>query len=83
MLKAITTSVIYYITYWLLNPYLSKVSKLMFLKYEEGGKSKTGIIKIKFDYNTEDDTLDYGGIDYSDYSIQNYIERKPYVLSKI
>ena len=46
----------------------------LILKYDEKGESKTGIIKIKFNYNIGDDTLDYGGIDYSDYSIQNYIK---------
>ena len=63
--------------------YVSNLSKLIFLKYEERGKSETGIIKIKFNYNIEDHTLNYGGIDYSDYSIQNYIKGNPNVLSKI
>ena len=61
---------------------MNNLSKLILLKYYENGESKTGIIKIKFNYNI-DDTLDYGGIDYSDYSIQNYIKGKPSVLSKI
>ena len=55
----------------------------MFIKYEEGGKSETGIIKIKFSYNMEDDTLDYAGIEYSDNNIQSYIERNPNILSEI
>jgi hypothetical protein len=55
----------------------------MFIKYEEGGRSETGLIKIKFSYNTEDDTLDYAGIEYSDNNIQSYIERNPNILSEI
>ena len=62
---------------------MNNLSKLIFLKYYEKGESKTGIIKIKFNYNISDDTLDYRGIHYSDYSIQNYIKGKPSVLSKI
>ena len=62
---------------------VNNLSKLIFLKYDEKGESKTGIIKIKFNYNIGDDTLDYGGIDYRDYSIQNYIKGNPSVLSKI
>ena len=62
---------------------VNNLSKLIFLKYDEKGESKTGIIKIKFNYNIGDDTLDYGGIDCSDYSIQNYIKGNPSVLSKI
>ena len=61
---------------------MNNLSKLILLKYYEKGESKTGIIKIKFNYNI-DDTLDYRGVDYSDYSIQNYIKGKPSVLSKI
>ena len=74
-----------YIVYNLLviEPILSNVSKLMFIKYEEGGKSETGIIKIKFNYNLADDTLDYAGIEYSDNGIQSYRERNPNILSEI
>jgi hypothetical protein len=61
---------------------VNNLSKLILLKYYEKGESKTGIIKIKFNYNI-DDTLDYRGVDYSDYSIQNYIKGKPSVLGKI
>jgi hypothetical protein len=65
-----------------IEPTLSNVSKLMFIKYEEGGKSKTGIIRIKFNYNTEDHTLNYAGIDYSDNNIQSFIERNPNILKE-
>ena len=61
---------------------MSNVSKLMFLEYEERGKPETGIIRIKFDYNTEDHTLNYAGIDYSDNNIQSYIERNPNILEE-
>ena len=61
---------------------MSNVSKLMFLEYEERDKSETGIIRIKFDYNTEDHTLNYAGIDYSDNNIQSYIERNPNILEE-
>jgi hypothetical protein len=54
----------------------------MFIKYEERGKSKTGIIRIKFNYNTEDHTLNYAGIDYSDNDIQSFIERNPNILKE-
>jgi hypothetical protein len=62
---------------------MNNLSKLIFLKYNEKGESKTGIIKIKFNYNIEDHTLNYAGIDYSDNNIQSFVERNPYVLSKI
>jgi hypothetical protein len=62
---------------------MTNISKLIFLKYDENGESNTGIIKIKFTYNIGADTLDYGGIDYSDNNIQAFVERNPYVLSKI
>jgi hypothetical protein len=65
-----------------IEPTLSNVSKLMFIEYEEGGKSKTGIIRIKFNYNTEDHTLNYAGIDYSDNNIQSFIERNPNILKE-
>jgi TPP-dependent indolepyruvate ferredoxin oxidoreductase alpha subunit len=63
--------------------FVSKISKLIFLKYEEKGDSKTGIIKIKFNYNLADDTLNYAGIDYSDNGIQLFMEYHPLILSKI
>jgi len=66
-----------------LNIILSKLSKLIFLKYNEKGEPKTGIIKIKFNYNTGADRLDYSGIDYGDNNIQAFVERNPYVLNKI
>ena len=62
---------------------MSNLSKLIFLKYNENGEPKTGIIKVKFNYNTDDRSLDYGGINYSDNNIQAFVERNPYVLSKI
>lgn len=62
---------------------MSTISKVIFLKYEEKGESKTGIIKIKFSYNTEDHTLNYAGIQYSDNNIQSYIERNPNILRDI
>ena len=62
---------------------MSKLSKLIFLKYNKKGESKTGIINVKFSYNMEDHTLNYAGIDYSDNNIQYFVERNPYVLSKI
>ena len=62
---------------------MSSLLKLIFLKYNEKGEPKTGIIKIKFNYNIGADALDYGGIDYSDNNIQAFVERNPYVLNKI
>ena len=62
---------------------MSNLSKLMFLKYNENGEPKTGIINVKFNYNIGDDKLDYGGINYSDNNIEAFVKRNPYVLSKI
>ena len=62
---------------------MSNISKLMFLKYNDNGEPKTGIINVKFNYNIGDDELDYGGINYSDNNIQAFMERNPYVLSDI
>jgi hypothetical protein len=62
---------------------MSNILKLIFLKYNEKGESKTGIIKIKFNYNIEVHTLNYAGIDYSDNNIQSFVERNPFVLSTI
>lgn len=45
--------------------------------------TKSGIIKIRFNYDVEDETLNYAGIDYSDYNIQDYVKRNPSVLRKI
>ena len=57
---------------------MNNLSKLILLKYYEKGESKTGIIKIKFNYNIDDDTLDYGGIDYSDYKYSELYKRKSF-----
>ena len=62
---------------------MSNLSKLIFLKYNEKGEPKTGIINVKFNYNIGDDELDYGGINYSDNNIEAFVKRNPYVLSKI
>jgi hypothetical protein len=53
---------------------MKNLSNVILLKYDEKGETKSGIIKIRFNYDVEDETLNYAGIDYSDNNIQDYIK---------
>ena len=73
----------YYISILLVGSCMKNLSNVILLKYDEKGETKSGIIKIRFNYDVEDETLNYAGIDYSDYNIQDYVKRNPSVLRKI
>jgi len=53
------------------------------LKYPFDGITKTGIAKIHLGFDLDNKELEYNGIEYSDYELQEFLENNPSVLTKI
>ena len=53
------------------------------LKYPFNGVTKTGIAKIHLGFDMDNEELEYRGIEYSDYELQEFLENSPSVLTKI
>ena len=59
------------------------LSEIILLKYTVGEKSKTGTIVVEFEYSSDECSLDYKNINYSDSEMVKYVEGNPKVLRNI
>jgi hypothetical protein len=53
------------------------------LQYPYNGETKSGLIRINFKLNLEENIVDYQSIGYSDHDIRSYVENNAIVLTKI
>ena len=57
--------------------------EIIMLKYPYNGKTKSGMIKLEFALNLEDDRFEFRRIEYSDDDIRSYVRKNPSILTKV
>jgi hypothetical protein len=65
------------------NSKIFSLTDIVFLKYVSEGKSNTGTITLKFEYNSDNEKINYLDIQYSDRILEKHVEFNPHVLRNI
>jgi hypothetical protein len=59
------------------------MTEIVFLKYVVDAITKSGMVNIEFEYSSNDCTINYLDVEFSDHDLRKHVEDNPRVLRNI